>query len=321
MAADKRLDLGLPGRCDAAQPRQGPTVTLARALLVLVLVVSGVLSGCNTKATKSAADAEGDVVEAAPQRVMPMGFVETFPRAFALSQLPLARDQLGIRCQQQLRDLYLSFVGIREGGIFVVALSRSEFGDPGKNLYEVAPREGLPESGTMDWGYVLDRNDDGKVDYLAFLDGLNPVVPNDRQRELPKLRGERGRLSDKELKEIVLPNLRLLFWHLADDNYDGHHDAVAASLRNLDTGWIDGWMVANDGDFDGLYDVCKFYQGQFQTELGSCDGDATGFSAPGRRPSGMTQIPPRRDLWILKVINEAAQMCGLSGADFRGQQQ
>lgn len=37
--------------------------------------------------------------------------------------MTLARDQLGIGCQQQVRDLYLSFVGIREGGIFVVALS------------------------------------------------------------------------------------------------------------------------------------------------------------------------------------------------------
>jgi hypothetical protein len=79
MAVDKPPERGLPGGCSVAHPQQGPTVTLA---LALVRVVSGAVSGCNTEATQSESDTKRDVAEPAPRAVSSMGFEETFPRAF-----------------------------------------------------------------------------------------------------------------------------------------------------------------------------------------------------------------------------------------------
>jgi hypothetical protein len=293
------------------------TMTLAQTFLLLVSALALLLAGCNTKATKSSENAEGVAAESVPAVAPPMNFDEALPKVYALSQLPLARSELDIRCQQQVRDLYVSFVGIKEGGIFVVVLTKSEFGNPGENLYTHTPRDGLPEGATLDWGYALDRNFDGSIDYLAILDGLNPVVPDNWEGELPNLRRGPEHLTDRILKEIVYPNTRLLYWHIADDNFDGDHDSAAASTRNLNSGWIDGWMVAQDRNFDGLYDLCKVFRGQFRTELGNCSVDSTGFVAPDREPSGLRPFPPARDHWVFALINEGAEKCSLSGADFR----
>lgn len=290
----------------------------ARTFLLLVSAMTLVLAGCNTKATKPSEDAEGPSAESVPAVAPPMNFDEALPRVYALSQLPLARSELDIRCQQKVRDLYVSFVGIKEGGIFVVVLTKGEFENPGGNLYTHTPRDGLPEGATLDWGYALDRNFDGSIDYLAILDGLNPVVPDDWEGELPNLRGGRKLLTDQMLEEIIFPNTRLLYWHIADDDFDGHHDSAAVSTRNVNTGWIDGWMVAQDRNFDGLYDLCKVFQGQFRTEQGNCSVDSTGFVAPDREPSGLRPFPPARDHWVFDLINEGAEKCSLSGADFRG---
>jgi len=87
------------------------------------------------------------------------------------------------------------------------------------------------------------------------------------------------------IKEVIIPNVRLLFWHLADEDYDGQHDAAAISTRSLRSGWIDGWVVMRDKDFDGSYDSCKAFKGQLRSELGLCSGDSTGYSVSGKEPS------------------------------------
>jgi hypothetical protein len=292
-------------------------MTFARAPLLRVLALSLLLPGCNTTTVKSSEDANGVTAESVHQAERPMNFGEAIPRVYTLSQLPLARNELDIRCQGKVGDLYVSFVGIEEGGIFIVAVTKRALDDPGRNLYTHTPRNGLPEGATLDWGYALDRNFDGKIDYLAILDKPYPVVPAGWKGELPDLRGERAEVSGEALKTIVLPNTRLLFWHIADDNFDGYHDASAASTRNRETGWVDGWMVAQDTNFDGIYDVCNVFEGQFQIEPGSCVEDSAGYKAPGREPSGLSPFPPARDFWVFELINQGAEECGLSGADFR----
>lgn len=240
-----------------------------------------------------------------------------FPKAYAVTQVELPRKDLRIHCQKRVRSgkhrAYVSFVGFKDGGIFIAALSRKRLRKPGKNLRTRIPRGGLPPSATMDWGYVFDRNHDGRVDYLAYLDGINPVVPDDWRGHLPNLTRP---FTGRELKEIVLPNTRAVFWHMADDDFDGRHDGLAVSMRDVSTGWLNGWVMARDTNFDGRFDACVFYRGRMRSKVGDCDPAARGFGVKGERPSGLSGVPAVDEPSLLTLINQVAKRCRLQGESF-----
>lgn len=266
-----------------------------------------------TVAHKPARSGEQDRIA---HRQAPQGsLMEFFPGAYSVTQLPLPQSALEIRCQKHINKgwkAYVSFIGMKKGPIFLVVFTGKKFKAPGKNLFTLSPRKGIPAGGTRNWGYVFDRNHDGKVDYLAFLDGPSPVAPDEQNGDLPNLTKQ---FTGKELKEIIIPNTKLVFWHMADDNYDGYHDGVAVSMRKLESGWIDGWIVARDVDFDGRYDSCKFFQGKLHSEHGDCEEDPVGYHVTNRKPSGLLKIPPPRESF-LSMINAAAEKCQLSGDSF-----
>jgi len=244
-------------------------------------------------------------------RALQGDLMEFFSKAYPVTQLLLPRSELHIHCQKHVNEVYVTFVGFEDGMIFLVVLTQKEFKKPGKNILIAHPKQGLSPGGTMNWGYVFDRNHDGKVDYLAFLDGQSPVIPDDWKGSLPNLTKA---FSGKDFKETITPNIKLLFWHMADDNFDGYHDGVAASMRNLETGWIDGWIVARDREFYGRYDYCKYFQGKFKSEIGDCEGSPSGYHVPKKKPSGIENVPPSH--WFFEQINTAAEICRLSGDSF-----
>lgn len=132
----------------------------------------------------------------------------------------------------------------------------------------------------MDWGYVLDRNQDGQVDYLAFLYGTACVAPEKREEPLPNVTG--GTLT-RELIEVITRNVRL---------------------------------VTRDTDFDRSFEECRYYAGLLRTDLGACEGTPAGYSMPGRHPGGLRQVPPR-DESFLRMINRAVQECSLPAGSVR----
>lgn len=240
-------------------------------------------------------------------------YIAFFPKAYPVTQIPITGlRELEIRCQKRVAMRYVSFVGFGEGYIFLVVITKHEFEAPAINLIDVAPDNVIPPGGTMDWGYVFDRNHDGKVDYLAFLDGANLVVPDDWTGDLPD---QSTTFTEETFKELVLPNMKLLFWHLADDNFDGYHDGTAVSTRNVESGWIDGWIAARDTDFDGNYDSCNYFQGRFRTDVGPCEGTPSSYRVPNKELSGIRQIPPSKDFYF-QLINAAAEKCNFSGESF-----
>jgi len=238
-------------------------------------------------------------------------FKAFFATIYPVTQALIDAD-LEVYCRARSGDAYVSFIGTAPDEILIVALTQRKFSNPGKNLLLWVPPGGAPRGATRDWGYVFDRNYDGMVDYLAFLDGVNPVVPDGWKGELPNLTRP---FSGEEFKEIVLPNTRPVFWHVGDDNFDGEHDAVAASFRNVDTGWMDGWIYARDTDFDGRYEFCMAFEGTLASEMGPCVGSAARYEIPGRRISGLMTVPPGPG-GPLPMINRAAKECQLTGESY-----
>jgi hypothetical protein len=165
----------------------------------------------------------------------------------------------------------------------------------------------------MDWGYVLDRNQDGRVDYLAFLYGTACVAPEKCEEPLPSVTG--GTLT-RELIEVITRNIRLVFWHIADENFDGQTDLAAVPLITEANGWMEGWLVTRDADFDRSFEECRHYAGLLRADLGACEGTPAGYSVPGRHPGGLRQVPPR-DESFLRMINQAVRECSLPAGSVR----
>jgi hypothetical protein len=89
--------------------------------------------------------------------------------------------------------------------------------------------------GSLDWGWVYDRNGDDWVDYFTYLDGANPVMTDENARLVPKKpgvkEGEPIRIESEEELLLWTMSTDLVFTHHADDNFDGRSDAVVVGLR------------------------------------------------------------------------------------------
>ena len=238
-------------------------------------------------------------------------FLSFFERIHPITGSVVVDEDWKVICRTEVEDAHVTFVGFDEGEILLVVLTQQRFSNPNRNLL-LAVGENSPPRGTRDWGYVFDRNYDGKVDYLAFLDGVNAVAPDEWAGELPNLTEP---FTRRELTEVVIPNTRPVFWHMADDNFDGSHDGIATSMRNLETGWLDGWVVARDSDFDGRYDSCRAFLGTLRSELEVCAESPDGYIVKGRRFSGLRNVPPDQSL-ILPIVNSGAESCELTGSSY-----
>jgi len=243
-------------------------------------------------------------------------FMSDFIVAHAMTQTELPRSRLKIRCQAKVEGAYVSLIETPETGVGWVAFTAKRFSDPGRNMLTRMQMPGERRGPTMDWGYVLDRDRDGRADYVAFLYGTACVAPEKCEQPLPSVTG--GTLTP-ELVEIITRNIRLVFWHVTDDNADDRVDGATIPLVTEANGWIEGWLVTRDADFDGSFEECRHFAGLLATDLGACEGSPDGYSVPGRRPGGLRQVPPR-DESFLRMINEAVKECGLPAGSLRSLQ-
>lgn len=238
-----------------------------------------------------------------------------YPRVEALTTSPPPQSKLKIVCQEKVGELYTTFVGVGGNRAVIAALSRHRLKNPDKNIllnWVFVPRSQRPpaQEGTMDWAYIFDRNGDGRIDYLAYLDGPNPVVPKDWTGDLPNL----GILTKQELK-FFIANMRMTFWHLVDDNFDGWHDGVVVRMRDLKSRWTDSWLVARDTQFDRTYDTCQWYGEAFGWKGNNCEGSSKSYYVRGKKLGGLRLIP-LTDNPFFRRINEGARECQLGSGSF-----
>lgn len=146
------------------------------------------------------------------------------------------------------------------------------------------------------YGYVYDRNLDGQVDYLMYNIGIGIMAaPEDFAG------------TAEEYGFDAVNTMTNRFWHVSDENFDGHHDTLLSRL--LAEGWYDGWILAQDKDFDGTYESCLWYPRKFGDDPQECVEDEQGYSAPGRRKGFPIFIPVAGH--FLDVVINAASRCKL----------
>jgi hypothetical protein len=226
--------------------------------------------------------------------------VSFHPVAAAQAIHPPSLDSLTTLCSPKLEFRgdrgWVTFVGVQRGdailgvlGPKVERLSESISLDTVAGKFPPSARPGF--NSTLDWAYLWDRNADGRVDYVAYLDGAVPVLPDstpadyptfvrgtsapagaakldyfgwpdrppaenaeERSRSfLPVISGRSGSFAiHREAYPFYKQSVRLVFLHFVDDDFDGRTDVVVLPEADTERPLMVGrWTAFRSPDGDG----------------------------------------------------------------------
>jgi hypothetical protein len=262
-----------------------------------------------------------------------------FPKAFAKTQAPPDEAALQTICQTKVDERHVTFLGIESNKVLLAALTKHKLKDPPKSIWlklryavskgkapGVHPQAMPPKDGTMDWGYIFDRNGDGKIDYLAYLFGPYPVEGKDFPADFPKANGRVDRWSaslDSQRLEVTLKSIRMVFQHAADDNFDGKVDALVVGALDPETGWLDGWVIDRELDFTGVANDCRYFKDDITVKAAACEATASGHRVQGKNlvvnleTDEVQVFASFSDM--LATLNRGAAACGLTKGSFYSQ--
>jgi hypothetical protein len=188
-----------------------------------------------------------DEMPPAPERASPGGpagdFIAFYPRVPSVLDTKPDLSRYVIECSEASGRGYFSLALRDDGKSALYVLTAGRVTDLSRAIgLEIDGR------GSLDWGFVYDRNGDGWADYFAFFLGLNPIETPDIPAQVPK-RGPTPEAAGKEddpaafatQEELKLmrARLKLVFIHYADDDFDGGVDALVSALQDPDRwGWV-----------------------------------------------------------------------------------
>lgn len=242
------------------------------------------------------------------------GDLATFYKvADSLVVSPPFENTLEIKKVKKIDRNYVHFIG-RKGSdvIFMVAITLQPIKDVSKEIATTILFDGLrPMVGKVtSWGYIYDRNNDGKIDYMMLLAGAGPVEPNDFPDDFPP----RGVQLDAKQTEMFANNAKLVFNHWADDNYDGKLDGVIHLDMDPFRDWVNRRLVIQSTKFNGLYDDVWAFRGTIDNRQDTIAH--TKNNVPYQPLKGPTAaITPKlfaQQDNILALINRAIKLSGIN---------
>lgn len=257
-----------------------------------------------------------------------------YAKVYAATQSPPENSSLKTLCSARVDGTVVTFVTHDRERILIVAFTARPLLDASKDIslrpvtLHAKPRRPPRPSATMDWAYVYDRNEDGRVDYLAFLDGPSPIIPNPKPKNFsqlaPPAKAEKANGTTEfsihlNLEQLLyaLRHTKQVFWHLGDDNFDGTVDGYAVPTRDARTAWIDGHMIVRSTEFDGEFNRCVFAPSSRGTSPAACRKSGASYVVQGKVLSGIHVVPTGEELPLLSLINQAVRKCGLTSRHFR----
>jgi len=259
-----------------------------------------------------AEDPDGNVA----QEIQMLDFL---PSVLQLTNDPPRESLLTISCQSQFNpgdragEKYAAVLGVERNKALIIAFSPHKLEQPWltmtlRGVFVPAGESHPTDKGTMDWAYVFDRNEDGVIDFFSFLVGPVWISPEGdvSSEDMPSVKGG----VQQEFFDTNRDKLRMAFWHLVDENHDGDHDGLIARTVNEASGWVDGWVIVTDSDFDTQYDTCTWTKGGFDGDTQNCVSDEEGFRVPGMAIAGIASLPPPR-MSYLDAFNEVVRACKL----------
>lgn len=242
--------------------------------------------------------------------------IDFFRHADSMTIHPSLDQQLAIIQQKKMGDNYVSFVGPKGTSIVLLAaVTVEKLADPNLISRTVDFIQDRPTTGKIPtWGYVFDRNRDGKIDYLALVEGAAPYKNSSFPADYPA----RKKRVDMAQMELFVNNCKLVFNHYADDNYDGKIDALVHIDLDPERDWVDRQIVARSTQFNDLFDVAWAFQGSMANEHVTVGITTNGILFhPLNRPTDYLSKATLADrTGILNYLNASAAECKLKWFNF-----
>jgi len=188
------------------------------------------------------------IAPAAAQKLL-----EIYPAVDSVIRYPTLEDSLVVICSKKVEQRYITFVGIQgHNEILLAAVTLKPIANVKKDISFTVQFNGTnPTTGTVEtWGYVFDRNGDGKIDYLALQGGAAPVWDKDMPDNYPE---RNVGLNRHELDQQV-GHSYLVFNHWADDNFDGKLDGVVHVDMFQNRDWVRRRLVVQSSKFNDNFD-------------------------------------------------------------------
>jgi hypothetical protein len=228
-------------------------------------------------------------------------------------QMPqYTKKRAGNKLVNDTTKFYVSFLGYKgQKKVFIAALTTKPIEHPNYDIMRIVDFDGTsPKLGKVTtWGYVFDRNNDGKIDYMALVDGaaafkddnIPPDFPvRDQNLTLPQL-------------ELFMSHCKIIFNHWADDNFDGKIDCVVHTDMDPVRDWVDRRLVIRSTKFDGTFDNAWSFRNYITDEPGKVEYSKTAvpYRPLGKLSGEITQKMMDEKTAILDLLNKAALKCDL----------
>jgi hypothetical protein len=213
----------------------------------------------------------------------------------------------------------ITFVASTDGPVVLATLTEYPLADVRR---DIAIRTDLrlpwPPSGTTDWAYVYDHDNDGRFDHIAYFIGPMAMEPANPPRHLPSLSGPAPVLGAAEAA-VVRGSMRDGFWQGFDTDRDGMVDTLAYPAVSKANGWTRGWalitglastehceMLGPDGN---VLESCSGTSGS----AGDVEDEHGGYES---KTASAHRFALRPDL-VWESLQQGAQACKLKANDFR----
>ncbi len=238
-----------------------------------------------------------------------------YGKAYTRTQSPPDESKLIMICEQKVKDFFVTFIGFESKKVLLAAVTKVKLANPKEDIWlkwRFVPSGQNPKGGvTADWGYVFDRNGDGKIDYIAFLMGPLWVKDKDFPIDYPKM----GEKLNGEQVRLMINSTKLVFRYFADENFDGKVDAVVLEVLD-DRTWVDHWLFARNSHFDGVIDDGWHFKSNISEKLSDLIKTDQGYLWGGFGGSILGNQLLATGSEIMSNFNEGAKACGFTKDSF-----
>ena len=249
--------------------------------------------------------------------VNPALLLEFYSHADSVSKFAPSEDTLRVIKTKVIDGNYVTFIGYKGSPqVRIAAVTKTPIKNVNKDIALTVQFRGIsPLPGTVTtWGYIYDRNLDGKVDYMALLGGAAPFEKGEMPDDYPPRKVE----LTMEQKEFLVNHCQLVFNHWADDNYDGKLDGLIHIDMDPVRDWVMDQIVVMSSNYDGKLDTVWAFQNKLDNRS---EGVAHKKNRIPYRPidKDSDEITPEtfaQTTHWLTVINRAAKAAGLKSGDF-----